>query len=272
MTNRKLNISLFLTAVFVLTGLFSSVKQTQAATVEWRSTWDVAADFVGNKPNARLTVTVERNAGAGWALYAQEVHNLACDREGGVLLVADTAVFDGTGHIRCAMPSVRQLVRQMTYGRYTPAASCDCKGNPLITAAVALDPSTSSSDWENPLVQRVSGAGTDMALAATVPAFSTLPQASMLFTVAAVAAQSNPFVANALPNALSATYLDMAGLKQAAFEANGVNPGTGAGPVPGLSVSNEATTLFIGYSPGTGESLHGTLTGIGLDPGCYGTG
>lgn len=269
--NHKTNKGLILLLVLLFAGLLASVGRAEAAVVDWRSTWNVTGDFVGNTPNVLLTVTVERNTGAGWVLYAQEARQLECSADGGVVLAADTAVFDGTGHIRCAMPSVRSLVRQATNGRYTPDPFCDCKGNPLITADVALDPNITGSVWENPLVQRTSAIGTDMALAAEVPAFSTLPQASLLFTVGVVTAQSNPFLATAVPNALLATYIDLGG-KQAAFEANGADPGTGAAPVPGLLVSNEATTLYIGYSPLTGASLHGTLTSFSVDPGCYGTG
>jgi hypothetical protein len=189
-----------------------------------------------------------------------------------VVLANDTAVFDGTGGIRCAMPSIQSLVRDMTDGRYAPAASCSCNGTPIISADVQLNPNTTGADWENPLVYRLARAGNDMALAASVPAFSTLPSASIIFTVNDETAQSNAFIANGMPNTLLATYLDAGDWHQAAFEANGANPGTGVGPVGNLSVTNEATTLYIGYSPATSASLNGTLIGINVDPGCYGTG
>ncbi|HUM71812.1 MAG TPA: hypothetical protein PLK31_23545, partial [Chloroflexota bacterium] len=138
--NRKVNMGMILTAVFLLTGLLVFVGQAKAASDEWRSTWVVDADFVGNTPNVQLKVTVERNLGAGWFLYAEQVQPLDCRREGGVLLVNDTAVFEGNGSIKCAMPSLQGLVRQMTAGRYTPSATCDCKGNPMITSDVILAP------------------------------------------------------------------------------------------------------------------------------------
>lgn len=272
MLSGKRLIGMVLFVVFLFAGLVFSTTPAAAAT-EWRSTWVVDVDFVGNTPNALLTVTVERDSGGGWVLFAEEARQLTCTRDGGVLLVNDTAVFDGTGNIRCDMPSVRGMVRQMTDGLYTPTPSCDCKGNPIMTADVSLNPNTSASDRQNPLATRVTPLGAmDMALAAPVPAFSTTPLASLVFTVGNETAQSNPFIANALPNMLQATYFTVGNLHQAAFVANGANPGTGAGPVADLTVSNNATILYIGYSPLTGESLHGTLENLSLDPGCYGTG
>ena len=275
MTYRKLYMGWLLSAILIFMGLMSSVGQANAAIVivnDWRSTWAVQADFVGNTPNVVLTVTVERDTGSGWFLYGEEMQRLECGVDGGVVLVDDTAVFDGTGHIRCAMPSIQRMVYKMTGGQYTPEASCQCKGNPMIGAKVQLDPNTTGSDWQNPLVAREAVAGTDMALSAVVPAFSTLPQAALNFVVAAEIAQSNAFIANGVPNTFLATYIDVGGLHQAEFVANAVNPGTGAPPVGNLSVSNRATTLYIGYSPATGETLHGTLSSLDLDPGCYGTG
>ncbi|MCL4264539.1 MAG: hypothetical protein KJ069_15050 [Anaerolineae bacterium] len=272
MLNGKRLIGMVLLVSFLFAGLVLSASPAAAAT-EWRSTWVVDVDFVGNTPNALLTVTVERDTGGGWVLFAEEARQLTCVRDGGVLLVNDTAVFDGTGNIRCDMPSVRGIVRQMTDGRHTPTPNCDCKGNPIMTADVSLNPNITGSDRQNPLASRVTPLGAmDMALAAPVPAFSTTPLSSLLFTVGKETAQSNPFIASALPNVLQATYFAVGDWHQADFMANGVNPGTGAGPVADLAVSNDATILYIGYSPLTGESLHGTLEDLSLDPGCYGTG
>lgn len=275
MNYRKLYMGWVLTAILIFMGLVSSVEQAKAAIVivnDWRSTWAVQADFAGNTPNVVLTVTVERDTGSGWFLYGEEMQRLECGVDGGVVLVSDTAVFDGTGQIRCVMPSIQGMVYKMTGGQYTPEASCQCKGNPMIAAKVQLDPNIAGSDWQNPLVAREVATGIDMALSAIVPAFSTLPQAALNFGVAAEIAQSNAFIANGVPNTFLATYIDVGGLHQAEFIANAVNPGTGALPIGNLSVSNRATTLYIGYSPATGDSLHGTLSSLDLDPGCYGTG
>ncbi|MCB8968267.1 MAG: hypothetical protein H6660_15400 [Ardenticatenaceae bacterium] len=197
---------------------------------------------------------------------------LACVTAGGVSFTNDTAVFDGTGSIQCAMPSLQEIVYDMTNGRYTPQTSCNCKGNPTILADVQLTPNTTGSDWENPLVHRALGTSTDMALAATVPAYSTIPQAFMQLNVVGNLAQSNPFIANHMPNSLAASYVKVIAGMQPAFLANGADPGTGTPPASGLAVSNAATTLTIGYSPISGQSLHGVLHSLNVDPGCYGTG
>lgn len=271
MTFRKKQMIPFLTLLFILTFLAVTM-QAQAAPL-WRSTWQVSADFVGDQPNATLVVMVERQNSAGvWVLYNTESMPLNCEAAPGVSFANDTAVFNGTGAITCAMPSVRQIVQRMTNGRYTPAEACDCKDSPLIEANVQLDPNATSSARQNPLVHRAAGGGADMALAAAVPAFSTTPLASMQFTVDDNPAQSNPFIASALPNVLAARYSNDGGALQPAFQANGADPGTGAAAVPALAVSNEAATLYIGYSPLTGESLYGTLHSLDVDPGCYGSG
>jgi hypothetical protein len=254
--------------------LFSlAVTMSVQATPNWRSFWQVSADFIGNQPNVTLLVTVERQNSLGlWTVHGVNSIPLDCETVPGVLFADDTAVFDGTGAIKCDMPSVQAIVRQMTNGRYTPDESCDCKGDPVILADAQLDPNTTGSVWQNPLVHRAVGTDTDMALAAAVPAFSTIPLASMQFTVDNILAQSNPFVANAAPNALAARYVNLGAILQPVFEANGTDPGTAAPPVPALSVSYEATTLYIGYSPVSGESLHGRLHRLDIDPGCYGSG
>jgi hypothetical protein len=254
--------------------LFSlAVTVSAQAASNWRSSWQVSADFIGNQANVTLLVTVERQNSLGlWTLHGVNSIPLSCETAPGVLFVNDTAVFDGTGAMKCDMPSVQEIVRQMTNGRYTPDESCDCKGDPVILADVQLDPNMTGSVWQNPLVHRAAGTDIDMALAAAVPAFSTTPLASMQFTVDNILAQSNPFVANGAPNKLSARYANLGAFLHPVFEANGADPGTAAPPVPALSVSYEATTLYIGYSPATGESLHGTLHSLDVDPGCYGSG
>jgi hypothetical protein len=258
----------FLMVLFFLTATMSA-----QASANWRSAWQVSANFIGNQPNVTLTVTVERQNSLGvWTLYGVNSIPLNCETAPGVVFANDTAEFDGSGSIKCDMPSVQEIVRQMTNGRYTPDENCDCKGDPVILADAQLDPNTTGSAWENPLVHRAAGTDVDMALAAAVPAFSTIPLASMQFIVDNILAPSNPFIANAAPNALAAHYVNVGAALQPAFEANGADPGTAAPPVPALSVSYEATTLYIGYSPVTGESLHGTLHSLDVDPGCYGSG
>jgi hypothetical protein len=254
--------------------LFSlAITISAQAASNWRSAWQVSANFIGNQPNVTLVVTVERQNSLGlWTLYGVNSVPLTCETTPGVMFAGDTAVFDGTGAIKCDMPSVQEIVHQMTNGRYTPDESCDCKGDPVILADVQLDPNVTGSVWKNPLVHRAAGTDVDMALAAAVPAFSTIPLASMEFTVDNIFAPSNPFMASAAPNVLAARYINLGAVLQPAFAANGADPGTAAPPVPALSVSYEATTLYIGYSPVTGESLHGTLHSLDVDPGCYGSG
>ncbi len=271
MIPHKKQLMLFLILPFFLF-LLAAASQAQAAPV-WRSTWEVSANFVSDKPNATLLVTVERQNNFGaWVLYDTEEVQLHCVTAPGVFFANDTAVFEGSGAIQCAMPSVRAMVRQMTKGRFTPDASCDCKGSPIILADVELDPNTTGSAWENPLVYRTTSKGIDMALSANIPAYSTIRFASMQFTVDGNMAQSNPFIANGTPNALSATYFNVGAALQPAFWANGADPGTSTPEVGSLAVSYEATTLTIGHSPVSGESLHGTLHSLDVDPGCYGTG
>lgn len=271
MVRRNTYMAGVLVAILILTAFVQS-GQVQAATTNWRNHWDVQVNFIGDEPNALLTVTVEQDTGTGWKFYAENISRLHCTTAPGVTLTSNTAVFSGTGAIQCQMPSVRELVQQMTSGRYTPNETCNCKGNPTINTKVVLDPNITGTVWDNPLVYRMDGTKTDMALDVPVPAYSTIPMANMTFAVNEYVASSNSFLANARPNTLMATYANLGAALQPVFIANGANPGTGALPVAKLSVTYMETDLFIGYSPVTGASLHGTLESLQIDPGCYGTG
>ncbi len=272
MTIRKFNLVWIPSLMLLLMGLFFYVGSAEAGSEKWRSSWDVAGDFVGNNINVVLTVTVERKSGAFWNVYGVESYQLACTQEGSVLLANDMAEFDNTGIIQCEMPSIQEIVKEMTEGRFIPNAKCTC--TPTIFADVILDPNTTSAPLTNPIVTRMHGAQTDLALAAPVPLYSTIPSASMIFTVGNEVAQSASFFANGVPNSLMATYFDMGLTKQSHFVANGAAPGSLMGPVPkpNLVTHNSATTLYIGYSPETNSSLQGTLESFLIDPACYGTG
>lgn len=263
----------FLFPLFGIIVMFFALQEIQpaaAAKAFWTSSWHVDVNFAGNQPNASFTVMV-------WALgadfYKEQTVDLHCYSSSDVLFVGNQAIFDGSGGIRCAMPDMAAMVYEMTDVAEAPLPpfalpnECDCKKGAFADAQVDLGRNLTNINWRNPIFHLQ-----DITLDTPVDA-GMGQYGSMNFAVEEQASSSSLFSgANVdLFSRFNAQAGDPTPGYDVIFEFNS-NPliATPAIINQSLAISTEQKVLYIGYSPVTGESLHGSLASLFIDPGCFG--
>lgn len=263
----------FLLPLFAIIVMFFAMKEVQpaaAAKPTWTSSWHVNVNFAGNQPNATFKVMV-------WALgtdfYSEKTVDLHCYSSADVLFFDNQAIFNGTGGIRCAMPDMAAMVYEMTDVAEAPLPpfslpdECDCKKGAYTDTQVDLGRNLTNENWRNPIFHLQ-----DLTLDTPVDA-GMGQYGSMNFAVDEQASSSSLFLgANVdLFSRFNAQAGDPPPGYDVIFEFD-TNPliATPDTINQSLAISSEQKVLYIGYSPVTGESLHGSLASLFIDPGCFG--
>ncbi len=262
---------LWIPAISLLLILFAAqaVQPAAADFVQWESSWVVNVNFVGNQPNASLTVKV-------WALgtdfYVEGTEDMKCYPSAGVVFANDQAIFSGLDGIRCAMPDMAAMVYKLTDVPEAPAPpfvlpeECDCKKGAYAQAVLDLDGNSTPTNWMNPIFSMQ-----DLALDMPVDA-GMATQAYMTFEVDDSTSSSDIFSGNHATTL--ARFRSQAGLSDVYnvdFTANGFSlKATPSSISEDLAISTQQKILHIGYSPVTGEGMHGRLSSLTVDPGCFG--
>ena len=246
-----------------------------APTYNYESNWSVTVDFVGNQPNATLLVEVwkyDANTDLLVDSYA-ETQTLNCNVPPTINIVGDKAFFDGSAGIDCALPSIQDIVYELTKHEYKLPEECTCKTGALVWSDVQLRPNMSKSHWENPIATME-----DIQFSAPIPAQSHL-RTQLEMRVDTVTAVSPFHTMPKTSNYLEGFFDELNPYGSVlynyfnAFKANTdflqATPNFVNGP---LYISNVKPTLHIGFDPSTNEGLHGIMTDLFVDPGCFGNG
>ncbi len=246
-----------------------------APTFKYESNWSVSVDFVGDQPNATLLVEVWKYDGNTNALLNtfSETRPLNCTLGKGVHIIGAEAHFTGGGGIECAMPSIKEMVKNMTSGEYTPPEECTCKSGAVVSSDVEITPNLSKHDRENPIAIM-----DDIQFSSPVLAYSSA-RSKLNMTVDTVTAVSTYYVPQTPNNLVNGTFTQInppaanVYTYVNAFNANGLfltaAPDVVNAP---LFISNNQPTLHIGFNPLTNQGLYGVMAQLFVDPGCAGNG
>ncbi len=269
-TGKRLIISIILLFTFFI---FYSITFANDAYV-FESNWSVTVDFVDNTPNAILFVEVwkyDQDTAVLLETYT-ETRALTCSVPKNVTLKDNKAYFDGSAGIRCALPSLQDIVYQLTDGDYKLPDECTCKTGAIVRSDVTLSPNNSATDWDNPLATME-----DIQFSSPIKAGNVL-RSSLEMIVASETAVSKPFAIQK-NNLLQGSFDEINPYNAPAFTylvefiANadllGATPNIINTP---LLISNIQPTLYIGYNPATNQGLHGVMSDLFVDPGCFGNG
>jgi hypothetical protein len=237
-----------------------------AAAGEWRANWLLDVDFVNNQPNVTLTVQVWDPADAF------ESHNeaLTCAVSGGAYIKNARAHFPGLGRIVCDIPSLKQIVLDMTDGKFELEDECYCKADAFVLADLAPKANLTAADLPNPVFYL-----RDIQFSTPIPANGGLHFVSLLLAVDGWPAASSFFPGLLAGNDVLAAFSpDLGeGGYEPYFSANGSLLASMPAQIDAdLAVSNVQRALYIGYAPGLSVSFQGTITSLHIDPGCFGTG
>ncbi len=266
-------IPLFIVVLFSLLAVVSTAFAAPKYTYE--SNWAVTVDYVGNTPNAELLVEVWKYDATTLVLldtYAA-THTLNCTVPTSVKIFNETARFDGSAGIECALPSIQGIVYDLTNGEYKLPTACTCKTGAVVWSDLQLRPNTSGVDWANPIATMA-----DIQFSSPIPA-STLLRTRLEMTVDGVTAVSTPFAAPKTSSLFEGSFDEIHPYGVPFYFyiidliANGNNMDTApADHNAPLIISNVQPTLTIGYDPATKEGFHGSMSKLFVDPGCFGNG
>ncbi len=116
--------------IVVIIGLLAVVNTAFAAPkYTFESNWSVTVDFIGNQPNAELLVEVWQYDANTLVLLNTfgETQTLNCVVPKGVQIFSNRAYFDGSAGIQCHLPSIQNIVYNLTNGEYKLPDECACK-------------------------------------------------------------------------------------------------------------------------------------------------
>lgn len=262
----------------VLTGayLLVSVQTAVAKNDQW-ARWEVDITFPKNSVAADLTIHIGHTDKWGnEVIDLSETFPLECKQKGYVEIRNDVAMFDGKSYLMCNMPSIATKVYEMSKGALTIPATCACK-QPWVSSAFTLNDTPISTNGRNPIFYRavpnylddiVFGADLDVAsvplYAQTSVAFAQRSSRSAPFKV-----QSSGHDMLALFNRVSTNPVQFA----PAFTVDSIPYPASPALITGkLELASAASTVYIGYSPQTGDFFEGTMKHILVDPHCIGKG
>lgn len=260
--------------LLIATLLFINHTQPAAATQsEYEASWAIHVDFVGNQPNATLTVRVKETIGGMVQPELISQHTMPCHVPAAVSINNDEAIFNGKGGILCGIPSMKQIVFEMTDGEFILPDECDCKSGAFATSSLVLDPNSSGELRRNPVFTMK-----DLGMEAQMLPSSTL-SSQMRFVVDGRSALSDTFFANLSANFLLANFHQINGPQATdlaftpLFDANGFDlQSTPELIEDDLALSFKQHRIYIGYSPLIHQGMHGRIRTLDIDPGCFGTG
>ncbi|MEM7332464.1 MAG: hypothetical protein AAF490_10245 [Chloroflexota bacterium] len=266
----SLSVLLFLFLSFFL--FLANNQKAFANQPQFEASWDIQVDFIGNQPNATLTVRVKEYFNDMVTNHSTK-HELSCHVPASVAIENDEAVFNGKGGILCKIPSLKQIVFEMTDGQFVLPDECDCKSGAFAAANLTLDPNTAGDVESNPVFTMK-----DLWMDAQL-----LPDTSfrgqMAFTVDNHTALSDGFHVLPSSNFLYANFLQTNGAEsedlsfKPLFDANGTDlEATPEQIEEDLALSFKQHRIYIGYSPLTHQGFNGRIRTLHVDPGCFGSG
>lgn len=267
------NIWLFL--ILLLGSMLPLNSAVAAKEYIYESNWAVTVDFAKNRPNATLFVEVWQYEISSLDLldYMASSHTLECKVSSSVLIKDEVANFSGGEGIRCELPSIQLIVAQMTNGDYQLPEACACKTGAIVQATANLSPNASQQAWQNPIATLNS-----IAFAAPIPANGGL-RTRLQMMVDGQTAVSPLFSAQPQfqlyegsfdeTHPYPSSFYDYFNSFHADEQFLGATPAFITQP---LYISNVEPALFIGFDPATGAGLHGRISRLFVDPGCFGNG
>ena len=263
--------------LILLLGITLPLSTTVAADDDYiyESNWSITVDFIKSTVDATLLVEVWQYEEGTFDLlnYMSSSHPLDCNIPSSVFIEDGMANFYGEDGIRCELPSIQKIVAKMTNGDYKLPEACSCKTGAIVQSDITLMPNKDEKDWQNPLATL-----NTVAFAAPILASNVL-RTNLEMMVSGQTAVSTIFPAQSFFQLYEGSFDEINPYPGAAYnyfnsftidgDYHAAKPGFINQP---LLISNVEPALHIGYDPATGEGLHGSMSQLFVDPGCFGNG
>lgn len=251
--------------LFILLGLMIFAQPAAARSNQWMR-WTGNLDFVNNQVNFELLIEIGHENRNGDLIVDQaKTLDLNCNIVGNVVIQNQEATFDGNDYIVCQMPSLVEEVYNMTRGRFMLPPTCPCQ-DPWIISEVKITDGL-KTEFGSPLFYR-----RDLQFGASLD--SNVQKAELNLLIDGALASSSPFKLSGQLDTVTAELNKVASNTfHPYFEVNGNILNVTPAQINGyLEFTNEATELYVGYSPDYGTYFKGTMRSLHVDPPCIGRG
>ena len=253
-----------LLAAFVIgVYLFLSVRPAAAAVSSWVR-WKIDLTYPNDKPDAQLIIQKWHMTTSGQHILDDEKSfALSCHTVGSPTVHNGELSLDGNSYVTCDVPSIQEKAWQSWH--MSIPDSCNSK-RPYITGKFTIEGSPNDSTPDNPIFYR-----DDIQLDA--PLDITLQQAALDMAFGQAAAESGAFTIKPAGHDFTAQFIRSGATYNPLFVVDGntlsATPATITQPA---ILSTLESTIYLGYSPVSGEYFEGTIGPLEIDPVCIGTG
>jgi hypothetical protein len=255
------------TILVSMIGLLLATQSAAASISRW-AIWKIDVTFPNNKIQTDLIISLGHTTQSGQKVIDYvETFPVSCQAAGNPVLSNDQATFDGSSYYECAVPNIRSLVYQMP-GHLIIPATCDAK-RPYVHGTVTIEGNPTQINPDNPLYYRDD-------IQASLPFNTGTQKAEIDVAFANEEAISDVFTPTT-DNVITAIYLKASPGSNTyvpTFVLDGTTtlastPTTITAPI---FLSTLDSTIYIGYSPTTGNYFEGSLGDLQVDPVCIGQG
>lgn len=263
--NRKMYRWPILLVAIMLVGisLFLTARPAAAISPPWVK-WRIDFTYPG-KLDALLVVERGYTNQSGDHIVVDVVQELlTCQSVGNPVFQNGKAVLDGSSYFHCSMPSIKGIAMQEW--QMSIADSCSSK-RPYVMGRVAIEGSPTDSTPSNPIFYRED-------IQFNIPLDVSAQEAKLDMTFDQASAQSDLF---AITPAAQQFVGYFARSGPGTYAPHFFVDGTSLAPTPAavtqwMFLTNLETTIYLGYSPASGDSFEGILGPLRVDPVCTGTG
>ncbi len=251
-----------LTLMLILVGIALLAPKPATATEGPWARWKMDFTFPDDQLEAVLTIKVGYTTSSGIDIYQQvEDYEITCVMIGNVVVQNEEATFDGNSYYRCTVPSIRSKVALMTNGGLLLPPSSAYTEQYLVGDLI-LDPILGGGD--NPVFYRDD-------IKFDLPMDFSTQEAWLDVAFDHAEAESSKFAISSSLQRVAVRY-DETGPTQFTPDIRvdstmlSSTPGTINGEI---FLSNEASQIYLGYSPDTLEFFEGVMSWVQVDPYCY---
>lgn len=254
---------MILAALFVGVYLFLPARPAAAAVSSWVR-WKIDLTYPNDKLDAQLTVQKWHTAASGkYVLDDEKSFTISCHAVGSPTVQNGELSLDGSSYVTCDVPSIQEKAWQSWH--ISIPDSCGSK-RPYITGQVTIEGSPADLSPDNPIFYR-----DDIQLNA--PLDVAAQQAALDVAFGQAAAESGAFVIDPAGHNIIAQFIRSGSAFNPSFVVDGntlsATPPTITQPA---ILSTLESTIYLGYSPVSGDYFEGAVGPLEIDPVCIGTG
>ena len=255
--------AIILAAFFVGVYLFLPVHPAAAVSSSWVR-WKIDLTYPNAKPDAQLIVQKWHTTTSGQLVLDDEkFFTISCHSVGSPTVQNGELSLDGSSYVACNVPSIQGKAWQSWH--MSIPDSCSSK-RPYITGQVTIEGSPVDPNPNNPIFFRE-----DIQLNA--PLNVAAQQAALDMAFGQAAADSGTFAIDPAGHTFTAQFVRSGASFSPSFVVDGNTLSAAPATITQPAIlSTLESTIYLGYSPVSGEYFEGTIGPLVIDPVCIGTG